>query len=157
MSATSDGDADVVGLSQLIDGLWVGSTDVRLSDTQVRALSPLSLAYIGDAVYELFVRNACLWPPKRAQVYHRQVVSHVCAERQAHYLELLEGHLTAIEEEVARRGRNAASRRKTRARSQDYQKATGLEALMGYLYLTNPRRLAEVLSHLPVNQVGSTD
>lgn len=150
MSVPADGDESAPGLDRWVDGL-PGWTSATLSDAQIRALSPLSLAYIGDAVYELFVRSAYLMPPRRLQTYHRQVVAQVCAEQQARYLELLRGYLTAAEKEVARRGRNAASHRKTRASGQDYQKATGLEALMGYLYLTNPQRLAEVLSYLPIS------
>ncbi|MBE7382576.1 MAG: ribonuclease III [Leptolyngbya sp. SIO1E4] len=125
---------------------------MTLSDTQLRSLSPLALAYIGDAVYELFVRSCYLVPPQRVQAYHRQVVSQVRAEQQAHYLELLRPHLTQAEEEITRRGRNAAPKRRQRAQPADYQQATALEALMGYLYLTDSQRLVEVLSYLPLNE-----
>lgn len=135
--------------------LMAGTEGAPLSDAQVRSLSPLALAYIGDAVYELFVRGVYLMPPKRSQVYHCQVVAHVRAEQQAHYLELLQGHLTEDEQEIARRGRNAASHRKQRASSEDYQKATGLEALVGYLYLTDAQRLQELLGYLPLDYENS--
>ena len=55
----------------------------HLSEAQLRALSPLALAYVGDAVYELFMRGHYLLPPKRIQAYHQQVVSQVRAEQQA--------------------------------------------------------------------------
>lgn len=123
---------------------------IALSETQLRSLSPLTLAYIGDAVYELFIRSRLLMPQKRVRAYHRQVVEHVRAEQQAHYLDYLRPHLTDAELDILRRGRNAASSRKQRASIQDYQQATALEALIGYLYLTDPRRLVEVLNHLPL-------
>lgn len=126
-----------------------------LSDNQLQRLSPLALAYIGDAVYELFIRSCCLIPPKRLQAYHRQVVHHVRAEQQAFYLELLKPHLTEAEADIMRRGRNAASGRRQRASTYDYQQATGFEALVGYLYLTDSQRLIEVLGYLPLHEEES--
>ena len=123
---------------------------MMLSEAQLRSLSPLALAYIGDAVYELFVRSRLLLPPKQIRTYHRQVVEHVRAEQQAHYLECLRPYLTEAEVDILRRGRNAASNRKQRASIRDYQQATALEALIGYLYLTDPQRLLELLNHLPL-------
>jgi ribonuclease-3 family protein len=127
-----------------------------LSEAQLRSLSPLALAYIGDAVYELFIRSRLLLPQKQVRSYHRQVVEHVRAEQQAHYLECLRPHLTEAEADILRRGRNAASSRKPRASIRDYQQATALEALIGYLYLTDPQRLIEVLNHLPLVCEAST-
>ncbi|MEO1298347.1 MAG: ribonuclease III domain-containing protein [Cyanobacteria bacterium J06636_16] len=126
---------------------------VSLSNAHLQSLSPVALAYIGDAVYELFVRSHHLVPPKRIQDYHHQVVHHVRAEQQAQYSELLKPHLTETEIDIMRRGRNAAPSRKQRASAHDYQQATGLEALVGYLYLTDPQRLLEILSHLPLDPV----
>lgn len=123
---------------------------MSLSESQLQCLSPLALAYIGDAVYELFVRSQQLMPPKRLNAYHREVVRHVRAEQQAHYLELLKPHLSEAEVDITRRGRNAASGRSQRASIYDYQQATGLEALVGYLYLKDSQRLLEVLSYLPL-------
>ncbi|MGF1524842.1 MAG: Mini-ribonuclease 3 [Leptolyngbyaceae cyanobacterium] len=131
------------------------ATAVPLSNANLQSLSPLALAYIGDAVYELFVRSHHLVPPKRIQDYHHQVVHHVRAEQQAQYSEFLKPYLTESEIDIMRRGRNAAPSRKQRAKAYDYQQATGLEALVGYLYLTDPRRLLEVLHHLPLDPAGS--
>ncbi|MEM9004622.1 MAG: ribonuclease III domain-containing protein [Cyanobacteria bacterium P01_F01_bin.86] len=130
-------------------------TTMPLPDAQLQSLSPLALAYIGDAVYELFVRSHYLVPPTRIRTYHGNVVHHVRAEQQAHYLQLLKPYLTEAEADITRRGRNAASSRKQRANTYDYQQATGLEALIGYLYLTNPQRLLEILSYLPLAQQES--
>ncbi len=119
-----------------------------LSEVQVRQLSPAALAYIGDAVYELYVRGLYLFPPKRLADYHKQVVSQVRAERQAVILRSLEDELTEDEKDLLRKGRNAASRASRRVDPEIYQHATSLEALIGYLYLTNPSRLAQLLSRL---------
>ncbi|RZM74912.1 Mini-ribonuclease 3 [Leptolyngbya iicbica LK] len=122
----------------------------QYSEQQLRSLSPLALAYIGDAVFELFVRSRLLWPPQQVRTFHRQVVSHVRAEQQAQYLECLQPYLSAAEKDILRRARNAASGRKVRASLRDYRQATALEALLGYLYLTDAQRLIEILSYLPI-------
>jgi ribonuclease III family protein len=119
-----------------------------LSISAVEKLSPSAWAYIGDAVYELYVRTQTLHPPRRLQAYHQQVVSQVCAESQAQVMRLLVNHLLPPEIEVVRRGRNAASGKPKRVKLGIYQQATGLEALLGYLYLTDPQRLDQVLTHI---------
>ena len=123
---------------------------VTCTEQQLRSLSPLALAYVGDAVFELFVRSRLLLPPQQVRTFHRQVVGHVRAEQQAHYLECLRPHLSDEEKDLLRRARNAASGRKVRASRQDYQQATALEALLGYLYLTDTQRLMAVVAHLPI-------
>jgi ribonuclease III family protein len=114
---------------------------------QLRQLSPAALAYLGDAVYELYVRSRYLLPPKRIQFYHNQVVAQVRAEAQAQHLQTLHPHLTDQEQAILKQGRNAARRTK-RVDPEIYQQATSLETLLGYLYLTDPRRLVDLLSRL---------
>jgi ribonuclease III family protein len=111
-------------------------------------LSPTALAYIGDAVYELYIRTRFLMPPKRMTDYHSQVVAQVKAESQAAYLTYLEPHLTLAEREIVRRGRNACGTKPRRLSGQTYQKATSLETLIGYLHLTDPLRLSELLAKI---------
>lgn len=123
-----------------------------LTPAQVQQLSPAALAYIGDAVYELHVRLFYLMPPKRLQAYHSQVVAQVRAESQANHLRSLEPHLTATELEISKRGRNAASKRPRRVALEVYQSATSLETLMGYLYITDPQRLAQLLTKLDLEK-----
>lgn len=118
------------------------------SAAQLQRLSPAALAYLGDAVYELYIRTCFLLPPKRSQLYHQQVVAQVRAESQAHHLQVLEPYLTDLELEILRRGRNAASGKPKRLDLETYQQATSLEALLGHLYLTDPQRLNQLLSHL---------
>lgn len=118
----------------------------RLSE--IERLSPIALAYIGDAVFELYVRTQFLIPPKRMADYHSQVVTQVRAESQAFYLSELLPHLTDSEKEIVRRGRNASTVKPRRLPRHIYQQATSLETLIGYLYLTNPQRLHELLAKI---------
>ncbi len=119
-----------------------------LSPVNVQQLSPAALAYLGDAVYELCVRRVCLLPPKRIQTYHQQVVAQVRAEQQAQHLRSLLPHLSPSELEIVKRGRNAATGRPKRLDPAIYQEATSLETLVGYLYLIDPHRLTQLLTHL---------
>lgn len=129
---------------------WVGLTQlpIRLQSAQLHQLSPTALAYLGDAVYELYIRSQYLTPPRRIQVYHHLVVSQVRAETQAQQVRSLLPHLTPEELDIVRRGRNAATGKPKRIDLDTYRHATSLETLVGYLYLTNPQRLIELLAHL---------
>ena len=120
----------------------------RLSQSQLQQLSPTALAYLGDAVYELYVRRYYLLPPQRVENYHRLVVAQVRAEKQAKMLNLLSPHLNSNELEIVRKSRNAATGRPKRVDPQTYRQATSLETLIGYLYLTNTERLSELLQKL---------
>jgi ribonuclease III family protein len=136
---------------QWLAGLSAHSSATVPTPEQVRTLSPVALAYIGDAVYELFVRGLFLMPPKRIQSFHQQVVNQVRAEQQARHAEQMLPMLSEAEKDLMRRGRNASSRGPRRVDSQVYQQATGFETLVGYLYLTNPQRLVELLSALELS------
>lgn len=119
-----------------------------LSSEQVQRISPASWAYLGDAVYELYIRSFYLIPPKRSQLYHQLVVAQVRAESQARHLQALEPHLTSAELEIIKRGRNATCRCPKRLDPAIYQQATSLETLIGYLYLTDQQRLQELFEYL---------
>ncbi|MBD2345456.1 Mini-ribonuclease 3 [Anabaena subtropica] len=120
----------------------------NISQTQLQQISPAALAYVGDAVYELYVRIFYLLPLQRLDPYHRLVVAQVRAETQALHLRSLTPYLRASELEIVRRGRNAATGRPKRVDPDIYQQATSLEALIGYLYLTDFPRLAELLQKI---------
>ncbi|MEA5570379.1 Mini-ribonuclease 3 [Calothrix sp. UHCC 0171] len=120
----------------------------QVSRSELQQLSPATLAYLGDAVYELYVRMHYLLPPKRIDRYHLSVVGQVRAEMQALHLRSLAPHLTGNELEIVRRGRNAATGRRKRVDPDIYQQATSLETLIGYLYLTDKARLTELLQKL---------
>lgn len=116
--------------------------------SQIQQISPASLAYLGDAVYELYMRSCYLLPPQRLQAYHQQVVAQVRAESQAKTLRSLLPHLNPTELEILRRGRNASSGTPKRLAPEIYQQASSLETLIGYLYLSDPQRLIQLLSQL---------
>jgi len=141
-----------VDLERPVPGFLVGILAVQpISETQLRQISPAALAYLGDAVYELYVRTSCLIPPKRLQAYHNQVVDRVRAESQAQHLRSLRPYLTPQELDIIRRGRNAASKRPKRVAAAIYQQASSLESLLGYLYLANPQRLVVLLAQLDLD------
>jgi ribonuclease III family protein len=120
---------------------------LKLADADLQQFNPVSLAFLGDAVYELVMRQRLLFPPKRVQDYHQQVVAEVRAEQQSYYLKQLEPHLTEAEKDIVRRGRNAAPKSR-RVDPGIYQRATGLETLVGYLYLTDLPRLEALLDRI---------
>lgn len=119
-----------------------------MNPAQIQQVSPAALAYIGDAVYELYIRTHYLLPPKTAYAYHQLVVAQVRAETQALQLASLAACLTPVELEIVRRGRNAANRPPKRINAEIYGRATSLETLIGYLYLTNFPRLSQLLQKL---------
>ena len=106
------------------------------------SLSPLTLAFVGDGVYGLMVREHLACEANRpVGTLHKASVDFVRAEAQAAAMERLLPLLTEAEEAVFRRGRNAHTTRN----SPEYHRATGLEALFGYLYLDGQRdRLREL-------------
>nr|WP_177297273.1 ribonuclease III domain-containing protein [uncultured Blautia sp.] len=109
----------------------------HLEDQDIRSYSPLTLAYIGDGVYELIIRTILVkkgnCPVNRL---HRKASSLVKAAAQSGIMEVIEEKLTPEELSVYRRGRNAHSPTMAKhATMADYRRATGFEALMGYLYL----------------------
>ncbi|NEQ50060.1 MAG: Mini-ribonuclease 3 [Leptolyngbya sp. SIO3F4] len=124
-----------------------------LSHQVTQSISPVALAYIGDAVFELYIRMKFLWPPQRIQAFHQQVVGHVKAEQQANYLEQVMPYLNEVETDIVRRGRNATSKSPRRLSAKVYRQATAFETLVGYLYITNQERLLELLQSLNIAPV----
>ncbi|MBP0020079.1 MAG: Mini-ribonuclease 3 [Cyanobacteria bacterium SBLK] len=120
---------------------------------QIERLSPAALAYLGDAVYELYIRTYFLLPPRRISDYHNRVVARVRAESQAEQLQFIFEHLTESEKEIVRQGRNAVNRKPQRLDAEVYQQATGWETLIGYLYLMNIERLHELFSLLEFESI----
>jgi len=120
----------------------------ELSDKELAQISPLVMAYVGDAVYELAVRSRIVMDRSRKiKDIHQEVVGLVNAEKQAQLLRKIESRLTEEEMAVVRRGRNAKTHSVPRhADTADYRWSTGLEALFGYLYLKgDEERLREIL------------
>ena len=114
-------------------------------------LNPLVLAYIGDAVYELYIRNHLIKTTNlKPNKLHREAIKYVKASAQAKILELIQDMLTDAEKEIVRRGRNTENHHLPKnANPADYMHATAFEALIGYLYLTKQEnRLNEILQKI---------
>ena len=110
---------------------------LQLPDYDVRAYSPLTLAFLGDAVYELIIRTMVVTKANtNPNQLNKQSSNLVKAATQAEMMHILMDHLNDEERAVYKRGRNAHSATKAKnATVVDYRTATGFEALMGYLYL----------------------
>ena len=108
-----------------------------LPDINPGELAPLILAHIGDAIYEVVIRTITLSKGNRpVEKVHKEAISYVNAKSQADAADILLPLLTEEEADIYKRGRNAKANTKAKNASiGDYRKATGFEALMGYLYL----------------------
>lgn len=115
---------------------------------EVNQMSPLTWAYVGDCVYELYIRTKLVETTKlKPHELHIKSVKYVKAKAQAETLKKLETILTEEEKEIVRRGRNTQTHHIAKnASMQDYMYATAFEALIGYLYLTKQDdRLFEIM------------
>ena len=115
---------------------------LTLQPDEIRAISSIGLAHLGDAVYELLVRTwLCARGKATGKGLHRATVELVCAPKQAELSTRILPLLTTEERDVFRRGRNANVHSIPRHASRaQYQQATALEALLGWLWLTGSRR-----------------
>eukprot|EP01083_Nonionella_stella_P291230 991057_1 len=147
--------------------------DSKCNPTQ---MSPTSLAYIGDSVFELFVRSRYVWPSRRTTDLQKIVVGRVRAETQSTILQSFVASfpLTSEEQTILSRGRNAGSSSKGKKRGPKrlyasngnsnangagpgaYQDSTAFEALIGYMYLTDATRCSECLAFL-ANELDQMD
>ena len=121
-----------------------------LSSKDWKLYSPLTLAYLGDAVYEMVIRTICVKRTNmQTQKLHRKVTGYVSAKAQAKMMDALIGELTEEEESIYRRGRNSKPYTKAKnASMEEYLKATGFEALVGYLYLQKEyERMNALIAH----------
>ncbi|MEE1305683.1 MAG: ribonuclease III domain-containing protein [Agathobacter sp.] len=119
----------------------------NIKEVDIRTYSPLTLAYIGDGIYDLVIRSIVVGRGNtKASQLHNTTSKVVKAHTQAMMIEALSDMLTEVEMDVYRRGRNAKSPTMAKnATMADYRKATGFEALMGYLYLNDEfQRIVEL-------------
>ena len=106
----------------------------------------LELAWLGDALYDLYVREHLVAAGGRVRALHREAIAHVCAHAQAEALARISDALTGPEADVVRRARNAHQSPPRNADPGEYHHATALEALIGWLYVTGQRdRMNELL------------
>ena len=118
------------------------------SEADVNTMSPLTWAYIGDCVYELYIRMNLINNTKlKPHGLHKEAIKYVKAKAQADTLKQIEEKLSEKEKEIVKRGRNAENHHLPKnATVQEYMYSTGFEALIGYLYLTKQdERLKEIL------------
>ena len=107
----------------------------------------LELAYLGDTIYDLYVRRRLVIAGGRMKDLHRAAVSQVRASAQSEALTRVEGMLTEEEQGVVRRARNAKQSVPKSASPAEYHRATAFEALLGFLYLLGRHdRLEEILT-----------
>ncbi len=120
--------------------------DHPISESLARQYSPLTLAYLGDGVYELLVRETLVLQKNRPNgQLHRQALQFVSATAQSNGLEGILPLLTEKEEAIFKRGRNSDAIGHRNSDIIQYKRATGLETLFGYLYLIgNTDRLEEL-------------
>ncbi len=120
---------------------------------ELKLISPLTWAYIGDAVYELYVReylikNTNLKPHR----LHIETIKYVKASAQANILKRIEEYLTEEEKNIVKRGRNTKTHSAPKnADLTDYMYATAFEALIGYLYVTGQNKRLEEILKLCIN------
>lgn len=122
----------------------------------IRTYSPLTLAYIGDGIYDLIIRTVVVNRANRpANELHRMTVKYVSAGAQAKIADALWESFNEEEQSVFRRGRNSKPHTTAKnATTQDYLKATGLEAVLGYLYLTENMERALELVKIGLEKAG---
>ena len=111
----------------------------------VNTINSLSLAYLGDAVYELYIRQYLLNKNKKVNELQTESIKYVSAKNQSKYLDkLIENNLLTEEEmTIVKRARNHKSHSSKSVDIITYKKSTGLEALIGYLKLTNNNKRVE--------------
>lgn len=117
-------------------------------EEEINLLSPLTWAYVGDSVFELYIRTHLVNKTNlKPHKLHIEAINYVKAKAQAEFLKKIEEILTDEEKEIVRRGRNAQNHHLPKnSNVQEYMHATAFEALIGFLYLTKKyERLEEIL------------
>ena len=131
--------------------------EFECKDVDLRTYSPLTLAFLGDCVYDIIIRTVVVERGNRApQGLHKKKSYLVNAKTQKELIESIQDLLTEEEENIYRRGRNAKSYTTAKNASVgDYRKATGFEALLGYLYLDDKMDRVMYLIKEGLNRIGA--
>lgn len=122
--------------------------EVKRLPEDVNMLSPLTWAYVGDCVYELYIRTKLINETNlKPHKLHIEAIKYVKAKSQAELLQRIYDNLTDDEKDIVRRGRNTQNHHLPKnSNVQEYMYATAFEALIGYLYLTKQNmRIKEIL------------
>ena len=120
----------------------------QMKEVDIKEYSPLTLAYIGDSIYDLIIKSLVVNEGNRqVQKLHKETSMRVQASAQSKMMRAIQEHLTEEEHAVFKRVRNAKSVSPAKNQSiTDYRRATGFEALMGYLYLKKEwKRMLELV------------
>lgn len=127
----------------------------KLSEKDIQMMSPLALAYLGDAVYEMFVRSYIVSTSKQnVNKLNKMSVNFVKAESQAKIAKFIEEDLSEDELRILKRGRNQKSASVAKNASiGDYRLATGLEALIGWLYLREEYKRLNTLIRMGIRYI----
>lgn len=126
------------------------------SEVDLRTYSPLTFAYIGDAIFEMVIRTLIVERGQRAaNTLHKHTTKIVCAGTQAAIADAIMEALTEEEQDIYRRGKNTKLHSSAKNASlSDYRKATGFEAVCGYLYLSGNTKRVVDLVRLAVEKLG---
>ncbi|MEX1377941.1 MAG: ribonuclease III domain-containing protein [Eubacteriales bacterium] len=127
----------------------------ELGEDEVRRNDPIVLAYIGDSLYDLYVRCRLIYTGDfKAGDLHKKSIKYVCAYGQAKALDIVESRLDEDENGIVRRAKNAKANPPKNCDKSTYLKATAFEALAGYLYLTSNIERLEELFKLVFDEVS---
>lgn len=122
---------------------------IERNEKEVNLMSPLTWAYVGDCVYELYIRTELINKTNlKPHKLHIEAIKYVKAKAQAELLKNIMEELTDEEKDIVRRGRNTENHHLPKnSNVQEYMYSTAFEALIGYLYLTKQdKRLKEILN-----------
>jgi len=132
-----------------------------MEENQVKQLNGIALAYIGDAIYEVYIRDFLLETGvTRPNQLHHRATKYVSAKAQAYlYQEMLVENLLTEEEELYfKRGRNAHSHTKAKnTDSKTYSISTGFEALLGYLHLSGQKERLDEIVNWCIEKIGRVE
>ena len=125
-----------------------------MDNNKVEMMSPLTWAYVGDSIYEAYVRTYLVDTTNlKPHKLHKKAIEYVKAKAQAEILKSIENILTEKEQEIVRRTRNTQNHHVAKnADPADYMYATAFEGLIGYLYLTNQKERLEEILKIIVNK-----
>ena len=131
--------------------------NIEKSPEEVNMISPLTWAYVGDGVYELFIRTHLVNTTNlKPHKLHIEAIKYVKANAQARILNEIYDDLTEEEKDIVRRGRNTENHHLPKnSNIQEYMYATAFEALIGYLYLTKQNERLEKILQKTVKRDGS--
>ena len=126
--------------------------------THPQRLSPLTLAYVGDAVYEIYIRQHVVLKGGKPNKLHQRAISFVSAGAQSKIIHYIMQYLTNEEKDIVKRGRNSKSHTVPKnADIIDYRYSTAFEALIGYLYLSNNNERLKQIIGMAINYIEKKD